>query len=66
MTDGEVSDETRAEEDREAGSKHISGRGPTPEEERDADGISLDESVAENYRDMTQRGVEERGEGRIE
>jgi len=66
MSDREVSDETRAEEDREGGAGHIAGRGPSPQEERDADEVSLDLGVAENYADMTRRGVEERGEGRIE
>jgi hypothetical protein len=64
--DGEVSEKTRTEEELEAGVDHVAGRGPTPQEERDADEVSLDDGVEENYRDMTRRGVEERGEGRID
>lgn len=62
-----VDDDTKAEEDREAGIHADAGRGPTDGEEAAAD-RSKDsaEDVAEPYRDMTERGAHVKGEGQIE
>ncbi len=40
-------------------------RMPTPEEERVAESTEIDESVAENEREMAKRGANQKGEGRI-
>ena len=66
--DSLVSDETRAEQGREASAPHgDSGQAPTPEEEAAAD-RSKDSAkgVEQPYRDMTQKGANVKGEGQIE
>jgi hypothetical protein len=40
-------------------------RMPTPEEERAAERNELDESVIEHEKEMAERGVNQKGEGRI-
>jgi hypothetical protein len=62
---GEVSETTRATEVEDAGSAHVSDRPATEEEAELADEQKLEDGVAEHYRDMTERGVKEVGEGRI-
>jgi len=57
--------ETRAEERREAKDTADAGREPTPEEEEAADLNEPDEEVAEHYREMTERGANQKGEGRV-
>ncbi len=57
--------ETREAERVEAQSKHESDRAPTPQEERVADAQALDPDVAEHEEEMLERGVNERGEGRL-
>lgn len=51
----------RAEASRTAGAD----RAPTPEEERLAEGNSLDDDVKAHEEDMLARGVAQKGEGRI-
>jgi len=57
---------THEEERRESKAAHVSDRPPTSEEEADAEAGELDPEVAEHERDMMRRGVEQRGEGRIQ
>ena len=48
-------------------SEHEAGRGPTPEEEAAAERADADpERVKESYEEMTDKGVEQKGEGRPE
>lgn len=56
-----------------AGLPHEADRMPTDDEERAAEKSAeelresgKEESVAEHYEDMAQRGVDQKGEGRIE
>jgi hypothetical protein len=62
---GEVSEATEATEAEDARSAHVADRPATEEEAELADEQTLDDGVAEHYRDMTDRGVKEVGEGRI-
>jgi len=55
---------TRESEVRAAHAEHAPGSDPTPEEERAADKNKPDPEVAEHYREMTERGANQRGEGR--
>jgi hypothetical protein len=57
---------TREEEEREAAAAHVADRPPTPEEEEAAEERPLSPGVAEHEREMAERGVEARGEGRID
>lgn len=66
-------DQTRHAEEGEARAAHVADRAPSAEEERDAERARKDPSlsgdqkeVAERYREMAERGVEEKGEGRID
>lgn len=67
-----VSRQTRTAEAQDALAGHQADRMPTAEEEELADesagdpGISGDQrAVADHYREMAERGVDQRGEGRI-
>lgn len=62
---GEVTDSTRAAEDDEAKASHAADRPATPEEEAEADQAKIDPGVAEHYKEMAERGVNQKGEGRI-
>lgn len=62
---GEVSERTRATEAEDALSAHVADREATEQEAELADEETLDEGVAEHYREMTDKGVKETGEGRI-
>jgi hypothetical protein len=57
---------TRAAEDQDAGVAHTADRGPTPAEERAAEGNTLDPDVAEHYKDAARTGAHVHGEGAIE
>ena len=59
------SPETREEERREAKDSADAGREPTPEEEEAADRNEPDEAVSKHYKEMTERGAKQRGEGRV-
>lgn len=70
MDQTEPSSATEEEDQTEAGSAHTADRGPTEDEERLAEQSQERyegdaESVAEHERAMNQKGVEEKGEGRI-
>jgi hypothetical protein len=56
---------TRDEERREAKDTADAGREPTPEEEEAADRNEPDPEVAEHYEEMTERGANQEGEGRV-
>lgn len=62
---GMVSDATRVAEPDEAAAGHAADRTPTEDEKTAIENESLGPGVAEHYQDMTERGVTERGEGRI-
>jgi hypothetical protein len=67
-----ANDSTRQAEEEEAKSPHVSDREPTAEEEEAASEYTsrrseeTDKSVAEHEQEMTERGVHQKGEGRIE
>jgi hypothetical protein len=61
----EVSEATREAEDREARTPHLADRPVTSEEEEVLDEEAVDEDVREHYREMTARGAQAKGEGRI-
>jgi len=63
---GEVSEATRESEREEASAPHVADRPATPDEDKAADEDTVEEGVAEHYREMTHRGVTQRGEGRID
>jgi hypothetical protein len=65
---GEVQDETRAAEGREADVRGRADRPPTPDEEAVAERVAADvpDEVAEHYEEMIERGAGVRGEGQIE
>lgn len=62
---GEVTESTLVTEAEDAESAHVADRPPTDEEATLADAQTLEPGVAEHYRDMTDKGVNEPGEGRI-
>jgi hypothetical protein len=59
------SPETHAAEDDDAQRPPGADRMPSEEEERRADEQPLDPSVSEHEREMTARGADQRGEGRL-
>ncbi|HZR15148.1 MAG TPA: hypothetical protein VFC33_18075 [Acidimicrobiia bacterium] len=56
---------TRDEEAREARAQAGAPQVPTAEEEKAADSNELDPSVSEHEKDMTERGANQKGEGRL-
>jgi hypothetical protein len=63
---GAVSEETR-EVDRSDGAKQgKADRMPTPDEERVADELELDDDVAKNYKEAIETGANVKGEGQID
>lgn len=62
----ESTPETHEAEEIDAHAAHGADRPPTPEEERDAEGTTLDPSVGEHYRDAAGKGANIKGEGAIE
>jgi hypothetical protein len=62
----EVSEATRAEEQREAEAAHVPDRPPTHSEAESADDRKAAPGVAEHERDMAKRGREVKGEGQID
>lgn len=71
--EAEVRPETEEAEEVDALAAHQADRGPTEEEEELADRSSEEleksgnrQTVSEHHAEMHQRGVEQRGEGRIE
>jgi hypothetical protein len=63
---GAVSDATREADRRDSGKQGKADRMPTPEEERAADELELDDDVAANYREAIETGANVKGEGRID
>jgi hypothetical protein len=61
----EVSDATRNAEADEAQMGPVAGPPATPEEEEAVDDHPVDPEVRAHYREMTELGAEDRGEGRI-
>jgi hypothetical protein len=57
--------ETRAAERDEAQTTAHADREPTPEEEERAEELTLDPEVVEHEQEMAERGVNQKGEGRI-
>lgn len=60
-----ISESTRQEEEKEAQSAHRADRSPTSDEEEVLSDEEVDDDVRSHYEEMTARGVEEKGEGRI-
>jgi hypothetical protein len=59
--------ETKKTEREDAQVRAGSDRPPTPEEEAVADDLpGIDEDVADNYKEMAERGANQKGEGRID
>jgi hypothetical protein len=66
MTDHtKPSNETRQADETEAGTPHQADRMPTDEEAQAAEGLKTDPNVAQNYKEMAERGANQKGEGRI-
>ena len=61
----DVSEATRQAEAHEAQQAHRADRPATSDEEKAVDDESVDEEVREHYEEMAERGVEQKGEGRI-
>jgi hypothetical protein len=59
-------DATRAADRRDAQVSGHADRMPTEEEAARADGLELDPEVAANYKEATERGARQKGEGRID
>ena len=57
--------ETRDAEREDAQRRAGADRQPTPEEQEIADGRDADPEVAKQYEEAAERGVEQKGEGRI-
>jgi hypothetical protein len=66
MPRDQVSPATHDAERDEERARHRADRAPTAEEEKDAGDGSVSEEVREHYQEMTERGVQEKGEGRID
>lgn len=68
--DVDLAEPTRLQDKRDAKAAHDAGRAPTPDEEQAAEnsaeelGDRVDE-IGESVRDMTERGANLEGEGRI-
>jgi hypothetical protein len=60
------SNRTRDAEREDAQTKAHADREPTSEEEKLAEGNQLDPEAAEHYEEMAERGVNQKGEGRID
>jgi hypothetical protein len=67
MTDHTKPDEATRQADRDAlKAEHGASERPTQDEEAAADRMQdLDPGVAEHYQEMTEKGAEQKGEGRI-
>jgi hypothetical protein len=57
--------ETRAAERDDGKTTAHADREPTPEEARRAEELKLDPEVVEHEKEMTERGANQKGEGRI-
>jgi hypothetical protein len=61
----EVTDATRQAEAEEARVRHGADRPASPEEEEPVEDRAVDDEVREHYREMTEIGAQEVGEGRV-
>ncbi len=61
-----ISDATRGAEEEDFEGTHNADRPPTSDEDAVLDDRSVDPAVRERYNEMTERGRNERGEGRID
>jgi hypothetical protein len=61
----DVTDATRQAEAEEARAPHVADRPGTPEEEALAGDEGVDDDVRTHYREMTELGANDPGEGRI-
>jgi hypothetical protein len=61
----EVTDATRQAEAEEARAPHVADRPATAEEEELAGDEGVDDDVRTHYREMTELGADDPGEGRI-
>lgn len=66
MTPTKPDPETRAADRNEAQQPSGADRAPTADEEKSADDLELDDSVAEHEEEMMDRGAKQKGEGRID
>lgn len=57
--------ETRAEEGAQARHDHSADRGPTADEETAAETNTASDTTAREYKEMTERGAKQEGEGRL-
>ena len=62
---GEVSEATRRTEEHEARAAHGAGRPVTEDETAALEDTVVDDDVREHYREMTSRGANDKGEGRV-
>ena len=62
---GKVSEATRRAEEQEAHSAHGADHPASAAEESLLNDEAVDEDVREHYQEMTKRGADEKGEGRI-
>ncbi len=60
-----VSDATRQAEAEESDAAHRADRSATPEESAAVEGREVDPDMRAHYREMTELGADEAGEGRI-
>lgn len=60
------SGETLKADRRDARAEHDPDREPTPDEESEVRGKTADPAVAAAYREATERGASQQGEGRID
>ena len=63
---GAVSEATRDADRRDSAKQGRADRMPTPEEEREADKLELDDEVAANYKEAIEIGADVKGEGRVD
>jgi hypothetical protein len=66
MAEEKLSDATHEADRRDSEVKGQADRMPTPEEEAAAERNKLDPEAAEHYKEMAERGANQKGEGRID
>ena len=66
MAEEKLSDATHEADRRDGAMKGQADRMPTPEEEAKAEQQKLDPEAAKNYKEMAERGANQKGEGRID
>ena len=66
MAEEKLSDATHEADRRDSEVKGHADRMPTPEEEAAAERQKLDPEAAKHYKEMAERGANQKGEGRID